>query len=89
MYKYIYFAVCLSVCIINVRTAETIGPKFCVGPHMILGQVYGCSKLQKLCLKFLNFWLKFKNAWKIIIKPANFYCFCFILYKEKKLSAHW
>ena len=33
-YIYIYFA--LSVCLspINVKTAEPIGPKFCVGPHM-------------------------------------------------------
>ena len=33
----------LSVCFysINVKTAEPIGPKFCVGPHMTPGRVYG------------------------------------------------
>ena len=38
--------VCLSVCLfvclypINVKTAKPIGPKFCVGPHMIPRKVY-------------------------------------------------
>ena len=45
MYLYIYFA-CLSVCSfvclypIDVKTAEPIGPKFCVGPHVTTGKVY-------------------------------------------------
>ena len=31
-----------SVCLypINVKTAEPIGPKFCVGPHVTPGKVY-------------------------------------------------
>jgi len=35
-------SVCLSVCLypINVKTAEPIGPKFCVGPHVTPGKVY-------------------------------------------------
>ena len=37
------FSVCLGVCLwsINVNTAEPIGPKFCTGPHMTPGKVYG------------------------------------------------
>ena len=47
----IYFAclsVFLNVCLypINVKTAELIGPKFCVGPHMTPGKVYE-SKFQR------------------------------------------
>jgi len=34
-------AILISVCLylINVKTAELIGPKFCVGPHMTPGKV--------------------------------------------------
>jgi len=37
---------CLSVRLypINVKTAEPIGPKFCVGPHVTPGKVYEWSK---------------------------------------------
>ena len=39
---YIYFA-CLSVCLFlyprNVKTAEPIGLKFCVGPHVAPGKI--------------------------------------------------
>ena len=39
----------LLVCLYpkNVKTAELIGRKFCVGPHMTPGKVYGCLKLQQ------------------------------------------
>ena len=43
---YNYFA-CLSFCL-HVKTAEPIGPTFCVGPHMIPSKDYGPSKLEKL-----------------------------------------
>ena len=36
---------------INVKTAEPIGPKFCVGPHMTPGKVYECSELRKVVSK--------------------------------------
>ena len=38
--------VCLSVCLypINVKTAEPIGPKFFVKPHVTPGKVYDLSK---------------------------------------------
>ena len=31
---------CLSVCPINVKTAEQIGPKLCVGHHVTPGKLY-------------------------------------------------
>ena len=45
--------VCLSVRLnpINVKTTEPIRPKFCAGPYMILGKVYGTSKLEKIFLE--------------------------------------
>ena len=39
----------------NVKTAETIGPKFCVGPHSTPGKVNGWSKLQKIVSKSFLF----------------------------------
>ena len=41
------FILCLSVCSfvylypLNVKTAKSIRPKFCVGPHLTPGKVYG------------------------------------------------
>ena len=57
---WLFFFVCIQY------TSKRLGPKFCVGPCMTTGKVYGCSKLQK----FVSFW----------------FCFCFILYKEKILT---
>ena len=45
------FHFCLSVCKlypINPKTAEPIGPKFCVGPHMTPGKVYGWTKFKNM-----------------------------------------
>ena len=40
----------------NVQTADPIGPKVRVGPHMNPERVYGCLKLQKFVSKgFLIF----------------------------------
>ena len=44
---------------INVKTNEPIRPKFCVGPHMTPGKVYGISKLER---KNPGKWLDFFNA---------------------------
>ena len=61
------YKLCLSVrsfvCLypINVKTAKPIGPKFCVGPHMTPGKVYG--RFQKTTLK-LNL-IFIKNSLKI------------------------
>ena len=42
----LYLSVCLKP--INVKTAEPIGQKFYVGPHMAQGKIYGCSDLFKI-----------------------------------------
>ena len=41
---YVWVSVCLYP--INVKTAEPIEPKFCVGPHMTPEKVYGYSESQ-------------------------------------------
>ena len=48
--QYLYFACLFAVCLypINVKTAESIGPKLCVGPHMTPRKGYGLSKFQKI-----------------------------------------
>ena len=45
--------VCLSVCLypVNVKTTNPIRLKFCLGPHMTLGKVYGTSKLKEQILR--------------------------------------
>ena len=73
-------SVSLFVCIqINVKTTESIGPKFCVGPHVTPGEVNEWTKIQKFVLKCFIF---VKN----IMKSANFFCFCFKMYKEKMVT---
>ena len=58
VYLDIYFActswcpsICLPVCI---QTAEMIGPKFCVWPHMTSGKVYRCLELLKVSCRKKN-----------------------------------
>ena len=68
----------------NVKTAEPIGTKFCVGNHVTPGKViYEWSKFLKFVFKTFLFLSNFKNAQKIseirILKK-------FILYKEKMLK---
>ena len=67
---YIYFA-CLSVYLhpINVKTAESIGLKFCVGPYVTPGKRYGWSKFKKFAYIKIRF-LKF-------LKSTIFFCFVF------------
>jgi len=77
------YILCLSasVCLypINVRTAEQIGPKFCVGPHVTQGEDLWMIKIKKkLCLKVFYFC-------KILKMRENFLKF-FMLYKEKMLT---
>ena len=80
------FSECLSVCLypINVKTAEPIGPKFCVGPHVTPGKVYGWSNFQKFAsikirfLKILKFHEFFFNKIRII------FCFCLSMYSNEK-----
>jgi len=44
---------------INVNTAKPIRPKFCVGPYMAPGKVYGQSDFDYVILKY--FYLKLFN----------------------------
>ena len=55
---FVSFFVCL--CLINVKTAEPIGPKFCVGPYLTLGKVYRWSKFQKLAVNKIRVSLNLK-----------------------------
>ena len=47
---HIYLSCLFFVCLysINVKRAQPIGPKFCVGPNMALWKVYECLKFQKI-----------------------------------------
>ena len=86
---YIYtLLVCLSVCLysINLKTAEPIGPKFCTGPNMTQGKVYGWSKSNKLGANKILLSLSFEN-------PRNFflnslYVFCFVLQCIHRENVH-
>ena len=62
--------VCLSACLypINVKTAEPIGPKFCVGLCMPPGKVY-----EKICLQLNQIFTKLKESTTFFIKSANFW----------------
>ena len=50
-----------GVCLypINVKTAEPIGPKFCLEPHVAPGKVFGQSDFKYVILKY--FYLKLFN----------------------------
>ena len=74
--------VLVFVCLypINNKTAQPIRPIFCVGPHMTPGNVYGCSKLQKMCVQKFLIFVKFQNYLKI-----HHFFFSFRLYKETML----
>ena len=66
----------MSVCLypINVKTAEPIRRKFCVGLHVAAGKVYNQSDIKYVILKyfylklfnFVKFW---KFAKKILLNP--------------------
>jgi len=86
----IYFA-CLSVCLypINVKTAEPIGPKFCVGPHVAPGKVYKWSKFEKFAsikIRFsLNFW-KFWKSTNFFDEIREHFLFCFTMNTKRAYS---
>ena len=67
----------LSVCLypINVKTAEPIRPKFCLGLYVALGKVYeNDQNLKNLCLKLFYS--------EILWNPQTF--FVFVLYCTKR-----
>ena len=85
---YLYFA-CLGVCVypINLKTVEPNGPKFCVGPHMAPGKVYGWSKFQSFASKKILFSWNFESPRFFFPKSANFCLFLFYyLYIEKMFT---
>ena len=57
--------------------AESIGPKFCVGPHMTSGKDYRCLKLQKMCPKVLDFCKILKIREQILSNPRTFLLFLY------------
>ena len=84
-------SVCLSVCWypINVKTAESIGPKFFVGPHVTTGKVHKWSKFQifvSIKIWFsLNFW-NFENSWNFLLKSVNFIVLFYDVHKENMFT---
>ena len=86
IYLYSINILCLSVCLypINVKTAEPIGPKICVGPCMTCRKGFiNAQSYIKLFPKFISM------REKIFLKNLrNFLVIfvCFILYKEKMLT---
>jgi len=100
--KYIYVYInltCLSVCLsvwvsdclypINVKTAEPIGPKFCVGHLGTPGKVYEWTKFQIfVSIKIqssLNFW-KFWKSKKFFVKIRELFLFSFTMYTKRTCS---
>ena len=80
LYNFIYtLVVCMSVRLypINVKTAEPIGPKFCVWPcnRMTQGRFMDAHNYKKVLI-----FVKLKK------KSANFFCYAFILYKKNMLT---
>ena len=80
-----YIVYCISYTvsfILLLYTAEPIGPKFGMGPHVTVRMVYEWSKFQKFVFKsfFLNLYKIFKMREKILWNPQ---IFCFILYKRR------
>ena len=69
---------CLFVCFYvsnNFKTAEPIGPKFCVRHHVITGKVYGWSNFQKFASIKIRF-LKILKIHEIFFwKSAKFFVF--------------
>ena len=81
----------LSVCLypINVKTAEPIGPKFCVGHLGTPGKVYEWPTFQIfVSIKIrssLNFW-KFWKSTKFFVKIRELFLFCFTMYIKRTCS---
>ena len=72
---------CLFVCLYpkNVKTAEPIGPKFFVEPHVTTGMVYGWSNFQKFASNKIRFFKLLKNSKNLFYKIYN-------VYKEKMFT---
>ena len=66
--------VCLGVCLysINVKTAEPIGPKVCVGPYMTPGCFIDAQNYNKLFPKTFDFSKILQIHEKIVNSQKNF-----------------
>ena len=94
--SHLTYILCLSVCLypINVKTVESIGPKFFVGPNVTPGNGYGCSnfRITRLLLFQLLIVALFVSIFTLYsikkIKFADFIIFFgafSTFYKNKKL----
>ena len=79
---------CLFVCLypINFKTAESIGPKFCLGLYMSPKKVYGWSKFQNFASNKIRCSLNFKHQRHFFNKIHKLFCFCFIMHTQRKCS---
>ena len=84
-YLYIYtLPACQSP--INVKTAEPIGPKFCVGAHMTRGKDYEWLKFQKLASNKIRFSLNLKKQ-ELFYQIRELFLFLFLnVHKEKMFT---
>ena len=64
----------------NVKTAEPIGPEFCVGPHVTQGKVYDWSKFQKFAS------IKSKVYEIFSWNPRNYFLYLFTMYTKRTCS---
>ena len=80
------YILCWSVCLnpINVKTAEPIGSKLWVGPHVTPGQIYECSELQKIVSKI--FWILAK-LFECARKYLEIHFFVFVSQIVQKANA--
>ena len=67
--------VCMSVRLypINVKTAELIGPKFCVGPHRPQGRIIEAQNCKNVVSKNLDFSKILKIHEKKLLISYNLY----------------
>jgi len=80
MTLYIYFLVYLLVCLYLIND-KTIGPKFCVGPHMNPGKVKMVI-MKNVSRKHFDF----RKVLKIHEKIRRIFCYCFKMYEQKILT---
>ena len=88
MYKYTLacLSVCLSVCINKRQNGWTDWAQILCGTSYDPREGLWILEITKCVSTSLCFCSILKNAWKNIMKSANFCCHCFTLYKEKMLT---
>ena len=80
----------LSVCLYpkNVKAAEPIRPKFCVGPHVALGKDKGLwmIKILNICLQQNLIFENSENPRNFLLKSTSCFLFCFRMYTKRTCS---